>query len=49
MSEQTLTVNDAVVNKKEFQTSKQAIVLSLVDTDKIVVSEKFEYSDNGSK
>ena len=38
-----------MVSKKEFHTSKQGIALSLVDTDKMVVSEKFKYSYNGSK
>ena len=36
-------------NKKEFHASKQAIALNLVDTDKIVVSDKFKNSDNGFK
>ena len=49
MSEQTLKFNNVVVEKKEFHTSKQAITLKLVDTDKIVVSEKFKYSNNDSK
>ena len=37
------------VHKKEFHASKQAIALNLLDTDKIVISDKFKYSDNGSK
>ena len=45
MSEQTLKFNDVIVNKKGFHASKQAIALSLVDADKIVVSEKFKYSE----
>ena len=49
MSEQTLKFNDVVVNKKEFHASKQAIALNLVDTDKIIVYDKFKYKDNGSK
>ena len=48
-SEQTIKFDDFVVNKKEFHASKQAIALSLVDTNKIVVSEKFKLSDYGSK
>ena len=47
MSEKKLKFNDVMVNKKEFHASKQAI--ALVDTNKIVVSDKFKYSDNGSK
>ena len=35
--------------KKEFHASKQAIALNLVDTNKIVVSDKFKHSDDGSK
>ena len=49
ISEKTLKFGDIVFNKKEFHASKQAISLNLVDTDKIVVSEKFKHSDNGSK
>ena len=41
MSEQTLKFGDIVINKKEFHTSKQAIVLNLVNTNKIIVSDKF--------
>ena len=48
MSEQTLNFKDVVVNKKEFHASKQPININLVDTDKIVVSDKFKYSDEGS-
>ena len=49
MSEQTLKFGDLVVNKKEFHASKQAIALNLVNTNKIVVSDKFKHSDDGSK
>ena len=49
MSEQTLKFGDIVVNKKEFHASKQAIALNLVNTNKIVVSNKFKHSDDGSK
>ena len=45
----TLKFDDAVVNKKELRASKQAIALNLVKTDKIVVCDKFKYSDDGSK
>ena len=40
MSEKTLKFNNIKVNKKEFHKFKQAIELDLVDTGKIVVSEK---------
>ena len=49
MSEQTLKFGKVIVNKKEFHASKQAFPLNSVDTNKIVVSEKFKYSDDGSK
>ena len=49
MSEQTLKFDNVVVNKKEFHGSQQAIALNLVDTNKILVSEKFKYSDDGFK
>ena len=49
MSEQTLKFNDYLVNKREFHYSKQAIALNLVGTNKIVISDKFKYSDDGSK
>ena len=49
MSEQTLKFGDIVVNKKEFNASKQAIALNLVNTSKIVVSDKFKHSDDGFK
>ena len=49
MSEKTIKFGDVTVTKKEFHASKQAISLNLVDIDKVVVSEKFKHSDNGSK
>ena len=49
MSEKTLKFGYIVVNKKEFHASKEAIASNLVDTDKIVVSDKFKHSDSGSK
>ena len=49
MSKQALKLNDYLVNKREFRASKQAVALNLVDTNKIVVSDKFKHSDDGSK
>ena len=49
MSEQTLKFGDIVVNKTEFHASKQAIALNLVNTRKIVVSDKFKQSSVGFK
>ena len=49
MSEQTLKIGDIVVNKREFHASKQEIVLNLVKTNKIIVSDNIKHSDNGFK
>ena len=49
MNGNTLKFNNVRVNKKEFQKSKQAIDLSLVTVDQIVVSDKFKHSDDGFK
>ena len=49
MGEKTLKFNTIKVNKKEFHESKQAIELDLVDTGKIVVSDKFRHSEEGFK
>ena len=49
MDEKTLKFNNIKVNKKEFHKSKQAIDLDSVDTGKIVVSDKFKHSEEGSK
>ena len=49
MGEKTLKFNNININKKEFHRSKQAIYLDLVDTGKIVVSERFKHSEECSK
>ena len=52
MSEQTLKFDNVVTNKREFYASKpsnQAIALNLIDTNKIVTSDKFKYSNDDSK
>ena len=50
MSEQPLKFNDVIVNEKEFHASGFMLhALSLVDTDQMVVSDKYNHSDNGSK
>ena len=49
MSEETLNIGDIVVNKKEFHVSTHAIALNLVNTNKIVTSDKFKHSDDSSK
>ena len=49
MSGNTLKFNNIKVNKKEFHKSKQAIELSLVVVDQIVVPGKFKHSNDGFK
>ena len=49
MSMKTLKFNNVKINKKEFHKSKQAIDLDSVDTDKIVVSDRFKHSEEGFK
>ena len=49
MGEKTLKFNNTKINKKEFHKSKQAIDLDSVDTNKIVVSDKFRHSEEGFK
>ena len=49
MREQTLKFGDIVLTKREFDASKQEIALNLVNTNKIVVSNKFKDSDDGFK
>ena len=49
MRKKTLKFNNIKVNKEKFHKSKQAIDLDSVDTDKIVVSDKFKDSEEGFK
>ena len=49
MSEKKLTSDNIRVDKKEFHKSKQPIDLDLVNTDQIVVSDKFKHSDDAFK
>ena len=49
MSENKLKFNNVKINKKEFHKSKQAIDLDSIDTDKIVVSDKFRPSEESYK
>ena len=49
MSEQTLKFDKNVVNKQDFHGFKQAVALNLVDSSKILVSEKFKLSYDGYK
>ena len=49
MSKQTLKFGYIEVTKRELHASKQAIPLNLVNTNKIVVSDKFKHSDNSFK
>ena len=49
MGEKALKFNNIKVNKKEFHRSKKAIELDLVDTGKIVLSDRFKHSEEGFK
>ena len=49
MSSRKIKFEDKEVNKKEFYSSKQAILLDSVDLDKIVVSNKWKISDTAYK
>ena len=49
MGEKILKFNKISINKKHFHMSKKAIDLDLVDTGKIVVSDKFKHSEEGFK
>ena len=45
MPKKTLKFDNVEVDKKDFHASKQPIALESVLINKIVVSDKFEYSD----
>ena len=49
MNEKTLKSDNIRFNKKEFNKSKKPINLDLVNTDQIVISDKFKHSDGGFK
>ena len=49
MSEKTPKLDSIRVNKREFHKSKQPINLDLVNADQIVVSDKFNHSDDSFK
>ena len=49
MSEKTLKFDNIRVNKKEFHESTQLVNLDLKNVDRIVVSDKFQHSDDGFK
>ena len=49
MSKKTLKLVNIRVNKKEFHKSNQPIDLMSVNTEYIVTSDKFRYSDEGFK
>ena len=49
MSKQTLKFDHIVVNKKDFHASKEGIALDVVESRKILVSDKFKHNENGFK
>ena len=48
MSEQTLKFDENVVNEKDFPASKEADALDSVESSRMLVSDKFKHSENGS-
>ena len=48
-SEKALKFDNIKLNKKEFHKSKQPIDLMSVKVDQIVISDKFNHSDEGFK
>ena len=44
-----MSEKEFIVNKKDFHASKKAIALNLVDSSRILVSDKFKLSDDGCK
>ena len=49
MSEQTLKFDDNVVNKKDFHASKEEIALNVIDSSKVLISNKFKLNDDDCK
>ena len=49
MSSQKIKFGDKEINKKEFYSSKEAILLDSVDLSKIVVSNKWKINDTTYK
>ena len=49
MTKKALKFNNIRVNKKKFHMSKKAIVLMSVNIEQIVVSDKFNHINNGSR
>ena len=49
MSKKTLKFNNIILNKKEFNKSKEPIDLLSVDLDHIVVSYKFKHNNQSFK
>ena len=49
MTKKTLKFDDIKVNKKTFNMSKEPIDLMSANIDQIVVSDKFNHNNNGSK
>ena len=49
MGKKTLKFDNVNVNKKDFLVSKQPIALNLVNVNQVLISDKFEHSDNGFK
>ena len=49
MSKQTLKFDHIVVTKKDFHAFKQAVALDLVESSRILISDKFKHNENSFK
>ena len=49
MSDQTLEFDHIVVNKKDFHAFTEPIALDLVESSRILVSDKFKHNEAGFK
>ena len=49
MSEKTLKFDKTVVNKKDFHACKEGIALNLVESSRVLVSDKFKHTEDGFK
>ena len=49
MNEKTVKLNNIMLNKKEFHTSKEPIDLMSVNVDQTVACDKFKHNNEGFK
>ena len=49
MNKKTLKFDEIVVNKKDFHASEEGIALDLIESSRILVSDKFKHNEDGFK